>query len=81
MVFYIPTPNLSVSDLTRCLEKAVKYNYIKKEIKHVSEGPLKSILDYTEDQVVSWNFNSDANFSTFYAGTVIALNNFVDLTS
>lgn len=53
MAFYTPVPNMSLLDLTCFLEKSVKYNYIKKVAKHASEGPLKGILDYTDDQVVS----------------------------
>ncbi|XP_035580022.1 glyceraldehyde-3-phosphate dehydrogenase-like [Zalophus californianus] len=52
MAFCVPTPNMSIMDLTCCLEKAAKYDNIK-VVKQVSEGPLKGILGYTEDQVVS----------------------------
>ncbi|XP_045152129.1 glyceraldehyde-3-phosphate dehydrogenase-like [Echinops telfairi] len=74
VAFRVPTPNVSVVDLTCRLEKAAKYNDIKKVVKQAADGPLKGILDYTEDQVVSCDFNSGPHASTFDTGAGIALN-------
>ncbi|OBS73167.1 hypothetical protein A6R68_12256 [Neotoma lepida] len=74
MAFPVPTTSVSVVDLTYCLEKAAKYD-TKKAVKQSSESPLKGILGYTEDQVISYDFNSDAHIFTFDAGAVTAFNN------
>ncbi|ELZ4422896.1 glyceraldehyde-3-phosphate dehydrogenase [Salmonella enterica] len=82
MAFRIPTPNVSVVDLTVRLEKAASYEDIKKVIKAASEGSMKGILGYTEDDVVSTDFNGEVYTSVFDAKASIALNdNFVKLVS
>jgi len=76
-------PNVSVVDLTCRLEKGASYDEIKKVVKAAAEsGPLKGILAYTEDQVVSSDFNTSSYSSVFDAGAGISLsNNFVKLVS
>lgn len=82
MAFRVPTPDVSVVDLTVRIEKAATYDEIKKAIKEASEGPLKGILGYTEDEVVSTDFVGDARSSIFDAKAGISLNpNFVKLIS
>jgi glyceraldehyde 3-phosphate dehydrogenase len=82
MAFRVPTPNVSVVDLTCRLEKGASYDEIKAAIKKASENELKGILGYTEDQVVSTDFLGESRTSVFDAGAGIALNdNFVKLVS
>uniref|UniRef100_A0AAY4ASB7 Glyceraldehyde-3-phosphate dehydrogenase n=1 Tax=Denticeps clupeoides TaxID=299321 RepID=A0AAY4ASB7_9TELE len=82
MAFRVPTPNVSVVDLTVRLEKPAKYDDIKKVVKAASEGPMKGILGYTDEQVVSTDFNGDIRSSIFDAGAGIALNDhFVKLVT
>jgi glyceraldehyde 3-phosphate dehydrogenase len=82
MSFRVPTPDVSVVDLTCRLEKDATYDEIKKAVKEASEGSLKGILGYTEDQVVSCDFTSDKRSSIFDAAAGIALNSkFVKLIS
>merc|ERR1711924_299371 len=56
MSFRVPTANVSVVDLTVNLNKGASYDDIKKTVKAASEGPVKGILGYTEDDVVSSDF-------------------------
>ncbi|XP_063138853.1 glyceraldehyde-3-phosphate dehydrogenase-like [Rattus norvegicus] len=74
MAFHVPTPDISVVDLAFCPEKPIKYDGIKKMVKQASEGPLKGILDYTEEQVVSYDFNSNSHSSTLDTGAGSAFN-------
>ncbi|GMH13386.1 hypothetical protein Nepgr_015227 [Nepenthes gracilis] len=82
MAFRVPTPNVSVVDLTCRLEKSATYDDVKKAIKFASEGPLKGILGYTDDDVVSNDFVGDSRSSIFDAKAGIALSpNFMKLIS
>ncbi|HYW96907.1 MAG TPA: type I glyceraldehyde-3-phosphate dehydrogenase [Bacteroidales bacterium] len=82
MAFRVPTLNVSVVDLTCRLEKGASYEDIKKAMKAASEGELKGILGYTEDSVVSSDFNTDPRTSIFDAGAGISLSdNFVKVVS
>lgn len=82
MSFRIPTPNVSVVDLTCRLEKGASYKEVCAAMKAASEGELKGILGYTEDDVVSNDFLGDSRVSIFDAGAGIGLNdNFVKVVS
>lgn len=82
MSFRVPVADVSVVDLTCRLSKPTNYEEIKKAIKAASEGPLKGILGYTEDAVVSADFVGDARTSIFDAEAGIMLNDtFVKLVS
>jgi glyceraldehyde 3-phosphate dehydrogenase len=73
MSFRVPTPDVSVVDLTVNLGKETTYEEICAAMKAASEGDLKGILGYTEDAVVSNDFLGDARTSIFDAGAGIQL--------
>lgn len=73
MAFRVPTPDVSVVDLTVQLKKETTYENICAVMKKASEGPLKGILGYTEDDVVSNDFLTDPRTSIFDAGAGIQL--------
>ncbi|MGC9422909.1 MULTISPECIES: type I glyceraldehyde-3-phosphate dehydrogenase [Vibrio] len=73
MAFRVPTANVSVVDLTVNLEKPASYEEIKAAMKAASEGALAGVLGYTEDAVVSTDFNGDTRTSIFDAAAGIAL--------
>ena len=82
MAFRVPTPDVSVVDLTCKLATPTSYLEICQAIKYASENELKGILAYTEDEVVSTDFLGDAHTSIFDAKAGIALNDtFVKLVS
>jgi len=82
MAFRVPTPDVSVVDLTCRLEKPATYQQICDAIKEASQTYLKGIMGYTEDEVVSTDFLGDERSSIFDAKAGIALNsNFVKLIS
>ncbi|MCD6658824.1 MAG: type I glyceraldehyde-3-phosphate dehydrogenase [Lentimicrobium sp.] len=82
MAFRVPTLNVSVVDLTCRIEKAATYEDIKAAVKAAADGPMKGVLGYTEDAVVSSDFIGDARTSIFDAEAGIMLNpNFVKLVS
>ncbi|MEB3166947.1 MAG: type I glyceraldehyde-3-phosphate dehydrogenase [Cyanobacteriota bacterium] len=73
MAFRVPTPDVSVVDLTVNLERPASYEQVKAAMKAASEGQLKGILGYTEDDVVSNDFVGESCTSVFDAGAGIAL--------
>jgi glyceraldehyde 3-phosphate dehydrogenase len=82
MAFRVPTIDVSVVDLTCRLTKSTTYDEIKATVKKASEGSMKGVMGYTEDQVVSQDFVGSEMSTTFDAGAGIMLNpNFVKLVS
>jgi glyceraldehyde 3-phosphate dehydrogenase len=83
MAFRVPTPDVSVVDLTALLKKPAKYDEIKAAMKKASEsGDLKGVLAYTEDEVVSTDFLGEHHTSIFDAKAGIALSDtFVKVVS
>ncbi|KAG8638179.1 glyceraldehyde-3-phosphate dehydrogenase GAPCP2, chloroplastic isoform X1 [Manihot esculenta] len=82
MAFRVPTANVSVVDLTCRLQKSASYEDVKAAIKYASEGPLKGILGYTDEDVVSNDFVGDSRSSIFDAKAGIGLSaSFVKLVT
>ena len=82
MAFRVPTPNVSVVDLTVELNKAATYEQICAALKAASQGALKGVLAYTEEKVVSTDFIGEACTSIFDAEAGIALDDtFVKLVA
>eukprot|EP00913_Durusdinium_trenchii_P009043 g8504.t1 len=74
MAFRVPTPDVSVVDLTCRLEKPAKYEDIVKAIKDAAAGPLKGVLDWTDEEVVSTDFVTCKASSIFDEKAGISLN-------
>ena len=82
MSMRIPAADVSIVDLTCRLEKAATYDEICAAVKAAAEGPMKGVLEYTEDEVVSSDFRTDPHTSIFDAKAGIALNDhFVKLVA
>ena len=82
MAFRVPTPDVSVVDLTVRTTKATNLDEIKKKMKEAAEGSMKGVLGYTDEDVVSNDFTGSSLSSIFDAGASIQLNgNFFKLVS
>merc|ERR1712232_1294174 len=82
MAFRVPTPDVSVVDLTCRLEKGAKYDEIVAAVKEYAAGDMKGILDWTDEEVVSTDFVSCKSSSIFDVGAGISLNDtFVKLVT
>jgi len=82
MAFRVPTPDVSVVDLTCRIEKGAKYEDIVNAIKEAADGEMKGVLAYTDEEVVSTDFVSCKDSSIFDIGAGISLSdNFVKLVS
>ncbi|HAN46184.1 MAG TPA: type I glyceraldehyde-3-phosphate dehydrogenase [Cyanobacteria bacterium UBA8156] len=74
MAFRVPTPDVSVVDLTFKTEKNTSYREICEAVRTAADGSLRGILGYTEDAVASMDFRGDSRSSIFDAGAGIELN-------
>merc|ERR1711878_71496 len=82
MAFRVPTPDVSVVDLTCRLKKPAKYEEIVAAIKAAAEGPMQGVLEWTDEEVVSTDFVTCKASLVFDVGAGIALNdNFVKLVT
>jgi glyceraldehyde 3-phosphate dehydrogenase len=82
MAFRVPTPDVSVVDLTCRLEKPAKYDDIVAAVKEAAAGPMKGVLDWTDEEVVSCDFYSCTASSVFDVGAGISLSDtFVKLVT
>merc|ERR1711903_397658 len=82
MAFRVPTPDVSVVDLTVRIEKGAKYDDIVAAIKEACDGPMKGVFDWTDEEVVSTDFVTCKASSIFDVRAGISLNdNFVKLVS
>ncbi|THH30455.1 hypothetical protein EUX98_g3735 [Antrodiella citrinella] len=80
MAFRVPTIDVSCVDLVVRLQTSATYDEIKAAVREAANGPLKGILEYTEDAVVSSDFVGNSSSSIFDAAAGISLNaNFVKL--
>merc|ERR1712012_1291796 len=82
MAFRVPTPDVSVVDLTCRLKTGASYEAIVETIKEAAAGDMKGVLDWTDEEVVSTDFTSCKASSIFDVGAGISLSDtFVKLVS
>ena len=81
MAMRVPTPDGSVVDLTVELEKEVTAEEVNAVMKKAAEGPLKGILEYTEDPIVSVDIVGNSHSSIFDSGMTMASGNMVKILS
>jgi glyceraldehyde 3-phosphate dehydrogenase len=74
MAFRVPTPDVSVVDLTFRTEKATSYKDICAAMKQAAEGEMKGVLGYTDEEIVSSDLTGDPHSSIFDAGAGMELN-------
>ena len=77
----VPTPTGSVTDLTFEAEKPVTVESVNAAVKAAAEGPLKGVLAYTEDPIVSKDIETDPHSSIFDAGLTKVIGNQVKVVS
>ena len=77
----VPTPTGSLTDLTFQAEKEVSVDAVKAAVKEAAEGPLKGILEYTEDPIVSVDIVGDPHSSIFDANETKVIGNLVKVLS
>lgn len=82
MAFRVPTPNVSVTDLVAELKTNVTVDEVNAALRAAAEGPLKGIMNYTEEPLVSSDFNGDPASSTIDAlSTMVVGDNMVKVVS
>jgi glyceraldehyde 3-phosphate dehydrogenase len=81
MAFRVPTPTVSVVDFTATLKREVTKDEVNAAFKRASEGPLKGIMDYTEEPLVSSDLKGDAHSTIVSALDTIVLGNMVKIIS
>src|SRR5438093_1268411 len=81
MAFRVPTPTVSVVDFTATLKREVTKEEVNAAFKRASEGPLKGIMDYTEEPLVSTDLKGDAHSTIVSAMDTIVLGNMVKIIS
>jgi glyceraldehyde-3-phosphate dehydrogenase, type I len=81
MAFRVPTPTVSVVDFTALLNKEASPEEINAAMKEYAEGPMKGILAYTEEELVSTDLKGNPHSSIFSAPETVGIGNFVKVVS